>query len=73
LFHCKIYKAKARNYIQKACFIAGLLTAWEGDPLQLAAQSAWSHLRYRSEAFNLSLLLENAVLRRNVLHAQPMA
>ena len=54
-------------------FIAGLLTAYEGGQLQKIAESPWTHLRYRSEAFNLTLLLENAVLRRNLLPTQPMA
>lgn len=46
-------------------FIAGMLTAFEGSMVQRMAESPLTHLRYRCEAFNRVLLLENAVLRRN--------
>lgn len=45
-------------------FIAGMLTAFEGRLVQRMAESSLTHLRYRCEAFNRILLLENAVLRR---------
>ncbi len=54
-------------------FIAGILTAYKNSTIRKAATSPWTQLRYRSEAFNLTLLLENAVLRRNLLPSQPMA
>lgn len=46
-------------------FIAGMLTAFEGPIIQGLAASPMFHLRYRSEAFNRTLLLENTVLRRS--------
>jgi len=46
-------------------FIAGMLTAFEGELPQYFAVSPWTQFRYRSEAFNQTLLLENHVLRRN--------
>ncbi len=45
-------------------FIAGMLTAFEGNVVQWLAESPRTHLRYRSEAFNLTVLIENRVLRR---------
>lgn len=45
-------------------YIAGMLTAFEGGLVQWLAAKPLFHLRYRSEAFNRALLLENAVLRR---------
>jgi hypothetical protein len=45
-------------------FIAGMFTAYEGEVPQHLTVSPLSHLRYRCEAFNTVLLLENAVLHR---------
>lgn len=45
-------------------FIAGMLTAFEGRLPQRSAVSPITQLRYRSEAFNLALLLEHAQLTR---------
>jgi len=46
-------------------YIAGMLTAFEGSLVQWFAAMPLFHLRYRSEAFNRTLLLENTVLRRS--------
>ncbi|MCF8257512.1 MAG: hypothetical protein K9J06_08170 [Flavobacteriales bacterium] len=47
-------------------YIAGIFTAFEGNVVQRVAESPFTHLRFRSGAFNLVLMLENSVLRRSL-------
>lgn len=47
-------------------FVAGLLTAYEGEWVQKLAEHPLTHLRFRSEAFNRTLLVRNTLLRRAV-------
>jgi len=46
-------------------FIAGLLTAYEGTLPQMMARWPVTQLKYRSTAFNLTLLIHNLLLRND--------